>query len=59
MALTPEQKQNLVSTLNAMNAAKAAFDIADQALTAAVKAYNEARSAAESHVSDWNARVSR
>lgn len=59
MALSNEQKQALLSTLNTMIAAKTAFDNADQALTVAVKAYNDARNAAEVHVSDWNARVSR
>jgi len=59
MALTAEQKQNLTSTLNALIAAKTTYDNADHALTAAVKAYNDARTAAEVHVSDWAARVSR
>jgi hypothetical protein len=55
---TPEQ-QTLVQVTDQLRKAKAAFDAADQALTAACKAYDAAKKAVEPYISDFAARCSR
>jgi hypothetical protein len=55
---TPEE-QALVKALEQLKAAKTQFDIADQALTAACKAYGVAKGEVETFVPDYAARCSR